>query len=131
VLPDSDGDGLPDDWENAHNLSPTNAADAALDADQDGSSNQEEYLAGTDPQDAQSLLRIDAIDLSQADGISLRFTAMSNKTYTVQSCTSITDASWTRLADVPAAPTNRTVVVNDPVKSENPRFYRVITARAP
>ena len=131
VLPDSDGDGLPDDWENAHSLSPTNAADAALDADGDGSSNQEEYLAGTDPQDAQSLLRIDAIDLSQADGISLRFTAMSNKTYTVQSCASITDASWTRLADVPAAPTNRTVLVNDPVKSENPRFYRVITARAP
>jgi hypothetical protein len=50
VLPqDSDHDGMPDDWELAHGLNPTNAVDAALDSDCDGAPNLQEYLAGTDP----------------------------------------------------------------------------------
>jgi len=40
---DKDGDGMPDAWELAHNLNP-NADDSALDADQDGYTNIEEYL---------------------------------------------------------------------------------------
>lgn len=51
---DSDGDGIPDEWEKAHGLDPFNAADAALDPDNDGFSNLEEFLAGTDPRDGKS-----------------------------------------------------------------------------
>ena len=40
-----------DDWEIMHGLSPSNAADATLDADNDGFINLHEYWAGTDPND--------------------------------------------------------------------------------
>ncbi len=51
--PDSDGDGMLDTWEVAHGLNPS-VADAALDADDDGLSNLQEYQSGTDPQKADS-----------------------------------------------------------------------------
>lgn len=46
---DSDGDGMPDDWELRFGLSPINPADSNLDKDHDGYTNIEEYLNGTDP----------------------------------------------------------------------------------
>ena len=45
---DTDGEGMPDEWEIAHGLDPT-VNDALLDLDRDGVTNLEEYLAGTDP----------------------------------------------------------------------------------
>ena len=46
---DSDGDGLPDTWENANGLNPHNAADADLDGDGDAYNNLQEYQRGSDP----------------------------------------------------------------------------------
>ncbi|HEY0116172.1 MAG TPA: pectate lyase [Allosphingosinicella sp.] len=42
---DSDGDGMPDDWERRHRLDPANAADGNSDQDRDGFTNVEEWLA--------------------------------------------------------------------------------------
>ena len=41
---DSDGDGMPDEWEKQHNLNPEDASDGSADADGDGYTNVEEYL---------------------------------------------------------------------------------------
>jgi pectate lyase len=51
ILTDSDGDGMPDQWEIKHNLNPKNAKDGASDGDGDGYTNIEEYLNGTNPQE--------------------------------------------------------------------------------
>src|SRR6185295_1172281 len=54
ILPeylDSDGDGLPDEWEFQNGTDPQ-ANDAGADPDHDGQSNLAEYIAGTDPQSA-------------------------------------------------------------------------------
>ncbi len=52
---DSDNDGMPDWWEVITGLAPVDAADADLDTDNDGFSNQSEYYASSDYQDALSV----------------------------------------------------------------------------
>ena len=49
---DADEDGLPDAWEKKYGLNPSDAADAEADADGDDFTNLEEFLAKTDPTDA-------------------------------------------------------------------------------
>ncbi len=46
---DSDGDGLPDDWESQRGLNPNSAADAGADLDGDGYTNIEDFINGTPP----------------------------------------------------------------------------------
>lgn len=59
--PDTLGDGIPDSWRDYyfHAATATNDDSCATgDPDRDGHDNREEYLAGTDPNSAESLLRI-------------------------------------------------------------------------
>jgi hypothetical protein len=46
---DADADGLPDSWEKRHGLNWKDASDAVADADNDGYTNVEEFLNGTEP----------------------------------------------------------------------------------
>ncbi len=46
VTGDTDADGLPDVWEDAHRLDAISSADAQADPDGDGQSNRQEYLTG-------------------------------------------------------------------------------------
>jgi pectate lyase len=46
---DSDGDGLPDDWEKKHGLNPNESADATTDLNGDGYTNIEDFINGLDP----------------------------------------------------------------------------------
>lgn len=51
---DTDGDGLPNDWELRYNLDPSDVSDAQKDLDKDSYSNLDEYIGGSDPSDLNS-----------------------------------------------------------------------------
>lgn len=127
-LPDSDHDGIPDDWESAQGLNPDDPADAGLDGDGDGHTNLEEYWAGTDPNDPQSVLRISSI--SHDDGtVTLRFTAQADRGYSVLYTDSAGSGAWTKLADVAAEGQARLATVSDAAPASTTRFYQVVTPR--
>lgn len=46
---DADGDGIPDDWENAHGLNPLISNSPMANADSDWMTDMEEYISDTDP----------------------------------------------------------------------------------
>jgi hypothetical protein len=92
-------------------------------------SNQAEYVAGTDPTNAASYLKITSI--TAGAGATLTFGAVSNKTYTIQYTERLGGGGvWTRLKDVFARTTNRTETVFDPNFTTN-RYYRVATPYLP
>jgi hypothetical protein len=126
---DTDGDGLPDEWEDDHGTDRL-VADGNADPDQDGATNLEEYLAGTDPQSAQSRLKVDAI--TSAPGLTtLQFLAISNRTYSVLYKNSLDTPGWSKLHDVEARATNRNAVVQDTTLLQTNRFYRLVTPNWP
>jgi parallel beta helix pectate lyase-like protein len=63
---DSDSDGLPDVWELFHSLKIDDPSDASADSDRDGQSTLAEYQSGTDPDDRQSVHRMEQIGLDPA-----------------------------------------------------------------
>jgi hypothetical protein len=121
--PDSDGDGMPDAWEQENGLV-VGVNDAGGDADGDGLTNLEEYRACTDPQSAASTLRL-TIEYSGA--VVLQFQAVSNKAYTVEFTDSLNGGgSWSNLVTINAAPATGPLNVTNYPPSSN-RFYRVRT----
>lgn len=123
---DTDGDGSPDPWENQYGLDPNNAGDRTVDADSDGMQNWAEYIAGTDPTNALSYLKVDLT--AAASAASVRFGAISNKTYTLQFTDNLEANAWQKLIDLPARATNRTEVFPDPAWLPT-RYYRIATPR--
>jgi hypothetical protein len=130
-LVDTDGDGMPDDWEDLYNFNKEDPADANEDADDDGLTNLQEYLAGTHPRQAASSLRLTAT-LNGAT-VELRFSAVAGNTYTILYCDSLTGIpSWHRLADVPAQVSTQIVMVPDASPGTGlQRFYRIVTPAVP
>jgi hypothetical protein len=51
---DSDGDGLPDDWEQKHGLNPKDSSDASGDSNGDGYTNIEDFINDLDPRSAKA-----------------------------------------------------------------------------
>ena len=115
-------------FEQAIGLNTNNAADALFDLDGDTMSNLDEYLAGTDPTNTNSYLRID--QSTAASQTALVVAAVSNRTYSVQFTDSLGAGTWNNLANLLARPTNRVESIPDPNWTTN-RFYRVVLPAQP
>jgi len=124
VLTDNDGDHAPDVWESANGFDPMNPNDAGLDTDGDSMTNLEEYLAGTDPNDPQSYLKVDTI--SRSGNAVLTFMARSNRTYSVQYNAELSELGWSNMVNVFYRPSNRVETVIDPSPATG-RVYRLVT----
>ncbi len=128
---DQDGDGLADDWEAAHGLDPNSAlGDDGPDGDpdRDGFSNLREQLAGTDPQDAASVLRV-ALRLVDSTHVEVSWAAVAGKKYQLEHAENepagfspFTGPEWPRMAL-----SGRETYEDDLSGAASPdsRFYRV------
>ncbi|HEY2952826.1 MAG TPA: lamin tail domain-containing protein [Verrucomicrobiae bacterium] len=130
VLADNDRDGIDDDWERLYGMDTNSVANASADPDMDGMTNLQEYLAGTDPTNGLSYLKIDSIVLNNATNTLLTLSAVSNRTYSVICRDDVATGMWVRLADIDARATNRIVTVTNQLPAGAPyRFYRLQTPK--
>lgn len=124
--PDTDGDGMPNAYENqyAPTLNP-NLNDAGLDPDGDGMTNLQEYQAGTNPTQAGSALRIISIESTGPNAVRLSFLAVSNRSYRIEFKNALQDPAWSTLTNISGVPTNRLMFIN--TTSAIPmRYYRLV-----
>lgn len=103
---DANGDGLPDAWQRLVNQDIAQVTPEG-DADGDGSTNMQEYLAGTYAFDPTDGFKLDIVRMTKATPV-LEFLAITGRTYTVEGSSEL--ASWTPLAfRIPAEGTNATL----------------------
>ena len=100
------------------------------DTDGDGAPDWAEWIAGTDPLDASSYLKVDQIAPGE-NQVTLRFLAVSNHTYSVVFRTETPPGSWSVLTNVAALPTNREVQITNSISGADRRFFRLATPQLP
>ncbi len=126
---DGDQDGIPDAWELANGLDPSDSKDAAIDLDLDGVPNIGEYVANTDPNNVSDFLRFASVFLDSGEfvvGIDVR----QGVDYDIVSRESISGESE---GDVVASITSNgpgMVEQRIPISAGGVRFFQVVARRA-
>ena len=95
------------------------------DPDGDTQTNLEEYIAGTDPRDGSSYLKIDFINALSGGKSSLGFSAVAGRPYDLQYRGDVAVGAWLNLTNVTAQSTNRLMQIPD-APSQSTRFYRLV-----
>ncbi|RME92351.1 MAG: fibronectin type III domain-containing protein [Verrucomicrobia bacterium] len=117
-------DGLPDDWQKLHwGDNPKDWPAPTADVDGDGARNVDEFLAGTDPTDTASVLRVNIAPTDQ--GILLSWPAVVGSVYQLQVSTNLTQ--WADLDSPRFAPQPEIHLVAPPAAAAS--YYRVIRIR--
>ena len=123
-MKDSDNDGMDDDWEVAYfgNLS----RDGTGDFDGDGMTDLAEFVAGTDPTNQGSVLKVMTLNPLNLPGTRVLWSAEPGKRYQVQFKNSISDPGWIDLASPVVASITTGSVVDSSNGLSAQRFYRVV-----
>jgi hypothetical protein len=126
---DDDGDGIPRSYEEANGMSDSDPTDALLDVDGDGFNAKQEYLAGTDPRDASSVLKPGEFNVvTNADGTTctLSWASVAGRLYRVERSFDL--KAWEpAFDDVPATPPLNSV--EETISPQPSKVFYRITAK--
>lgn len=95
---DDDTDGMPNEYETDYGFDPGDQQDGEQDADSDGPVNWQEYVAGTDPTNAASLLAITDAAASTEDRYVVTWSSVNGKQYTLWRTTNLMSGFHTPVA---------------------------------
>jgi uncharacterized repeat protein (TIGR01451 family) len=124
VLLDMDQDGMEDSWELKYGFSPSDRSDAIQDADGDGLTNLQEYLAGTNPRDPNSIFRIETFQIS-SNTCRIRFNSVLGKHYRLERSTEFPGRNWLTVSNSIVA-SGTIMELLDPVDTRSSgQWYRV------
>jgi len=121
---DSEPDGMDDDWEMAYFN--TLSRDGTLDYDNDGASDRDEFLAGTDPTNGNSIFRVLTVAPAGGGSTLLLWSGNPTRSYRAEFKDDIAAASWAALTGT-ISWNGTTASITDPTAgSATNRFYRVL-----
>jgi hypothetical protein len=118
---DSDGDGMPDNYEAAN----PGVTDPNADNDGDGLTNYEEMLAGTDPRSGANRFQI-TLTAGNGSDIQVTFRSVIGKTYRLEYRPDLIAGNWLTLADQIFATSTSTQVTDTGAHSLGKRYYRLV-----
>ena len=118
---DTDNDGMADDWE-IHCFSDLEAL-PEQDPDLDGFPNLAEYIAGTDPRNSGSHLRIE-IATGESNEIQLYWTVAPGRSYVVESTLDLVWGEWTAIPGI-VRRTGALAQFEEVESREAPAYYRL------
>ena len=120
---DTDGNGLPDWWELEY-FGHLTGTDPNADPDHDGMSNLAEWIAGTNPTNAASSLRLTLVSATNASGTVVSWSSVAGKNYWLERSTNLPTGFSTISTNIAAtAPTN--TFTDTAILPGSTRFYRV------
>ena len=121
---DSNGNGIPDDWEMQHfgYLS----VDPGGDPDHDGLTNKAEYLAGTDPNDAQSVFQFLSCELLASGAMQVRWQSVSGRSYSLLRYPSLLSTHHTVVKQSVLATPPVNTLLDPEVSPTGVFFYRLL-----
>jgi alpha-L-rhamnosidase len=112
------------------NASISSIAGTNADPDGDGVNNFNEFIAGTDPTDAQSYFKINQIVYTNSpSAAAFIFSGMAGRTYELQRTITLAPPGWVDVAGSGILFSNQSVNLSDPQPPANSAFYRLTVSK--
>jgi len=125
---DANNDGIPDAWE-YQNFGTTNI-NVNADPDGDGESNLQEYLAGTDPNNASSVLKITGYSFPPGEtSATITWNSVLSRDYYLQAVQNLATTNWTDSSQGLIPPAGTTTMATATNTAATMGFYRVLAVR--
>lgn len=125
-LRDADGDGMPDEWETEHfGGTDVPGGGAEEDWDGDGLRNRDEWVAGTDPTDASSVLAFSSTVSGSDSTITITWYSVSKKFYSILKTTDLM-AGFNEIeaSNIPGSPPVNSYTIDAGLAERT--FYRIV-----